>query len=208
MAKWSKDHVAAIGSLKNSTPWSLAKIWLKWRPGGATRGKGRQLVGKVGEWVCGKPAPSRLYPRLCQLRTVRLAPMSKYWTYRSHAGDIGPVILVTCGWWMFGFLHCFIGWLGRETGYRPTDRPAGVLRIVSGALFLGSSDSVQLCRRLVKGCHIRGLSAWSLCRAYVDWCGKRTCHVGRVFPCRVYIDSNRRNSRIWVTACLWHSSHS
>jgi hypothetical protein len=23
--------------------------WLKWRLGGATRGKGRQLVGKVGE---------------------------------------------------------------------------------------------------------------------------------------------------------------
>jgi hypothetical protein len=34
--------------------------WLKWRPGGATRGKGRQLVGKVGEWVCGEPAPPRL----------------------------------------------------------------------------------------------------------------------------------------------------
>jgi hypothetical protein len=40
--------------------WLMAGTWLKWRPGGATRGKGRQLVGKVGEWVCGKPAPSRL----------------------------------------------------------------------------------------------------------------------------------------------------
>jgi hypothetical protein len=26
------------------------------------------------------------------------------------------------------------------------------------------------------------------------------------FPCRVYIDSNHRNSRIWVTACLWPSA--
>jgi hypothetical protein len=34
--------------------------WLKWRPGGATRGKGRQLVGKVRERVCGEPAPPRL----------------------------------------------------------------------------------------------------------------------------------------------------
>jgi hypothetical protein len=33
--------------------------WLKWRSGGATRGKGRQLDGKVGEWVCGEPTPPR-----------------------------------------------------------------------------------------------------------------------------------------------------
>jgi hypothetical protein len=38
----------------------VVKTWLNWRPSGATRGKGRQLVGKVGEWVCGKPAPPRL----------------------------------------------------------------------------------------------------------------------------------------------------
>jgi hypothetical protein len=48
------------GGHRFSTPWSLAKVWLKWRPGGATRGKGRQSVGKVEEWVCGKPTPSRL----------------------------------------------------------------------------------------------------------------------------------------------------
>jgi hypothetical protein len=60
MAEWSKDHVAAIGSLKTQHFVPLAKIWLKWRPGGATRGKGRQLVGKVAEWVCDKPAPPRL----------------------------------------------------------------------------------------------------------------------------------------------------
>jgi hypothetical protein len=60
MAEWSKDHVAAICSLKTQHFGLLAKIWLKWRSDGATRGKGRQLVGKVREWVCGKPAPSRL----------------------------------------------------------------------------------------------------------------------------------------------------
>jgi hypothetical protein len=37
-----------------------AGAWLNWRPGGATRRKWRQLVGKVREWICGKPAPSRL----------------------------------------------------------------------------------------------------------------------------------------------------
>jgi hypothetical protein len=59
VAEWSKDHVAAIGSL-NLKLWLMARTWLKWRPGGANRGKGRQLVGKVGEWVCGKLAPLRL----------------------------------------------------------------------------------------------------------------------------------------------------
>ncbi len=60
MAEWSKDHVAAIGFLKTKNFGLLAKTRLKWRPGGAIRGKWGQLVGKVGEWVCGKPAPSRL----------------------------------------------------------------------------------------------------------------------------------------------------
>jgi hypothetical protein len=142
-------------------------------------------------------------PCLCRLRTVRLTPMSKYWTYRSHAGDMGPVNLVASCWWMFGFLHYFINWLGRETGYGPMDQSAGVLGIVSGALFLGSSDSVQLCRWLVEGCHVQGPPTGSVHRAYVDWYGKHTCHVDRVFPCRVYIDSNHRDSRIWVTACSW-----
>jgi hypothetical protein len=48
----------------------------------------------------------------------------------------------------------------------------------------------------VKGCHVRGPPAGSVRRAYVDWHGKRTCRVGRVSPCRVYIDSNHRDSRI------------
>jgi hypothetical protein len=39
---------------------------------------------------------------------------------------------------MFDFLHYFIGWLGRETLYEPTDRSAGVLGIVSRAPFSGA----------------------------------------------------------------------
>jgi hypothetical protein len=35
---------------------------------------------------------------------------------------------------------------------------------------------------------------------------QKTCRVGQIFPYRVYIDSNHRDSRIWVTACLWQSS--
>jgi hypothetical protein len=42
----------------------------------------------------------------------------------------------------------------------------------------GAVGSVQICWRLAKGCHVRGLSTGSIHRAYVDWCGKRTCRVG------------------------------
>jgi hypothetical protein len=38
----------------------ITETWLNWRPGGTIRGKWRWLVGKVGEWICGKPAPPRL----------------------------------------------------------------------------------------------------------------------------------------------------
>jgi hypothetical protein len=48
----------------------------------------------------------------------------------------------------------------------------------------------------VEGCHVWGLPSGSVHRAYVYWCGKHTCCVGWVFPCRVYIDSNRHDSRI------------
>jgi hypothetical protein len=59
---------------------------------------------------------------------------------------MGPVSLVAYCRQMFDFLHYFIGWLRRETGYGPVDQTDDVLWIVSGALFLKSNDSVELCR--------------------------------------------------------------
>jgi hypothetical protein len=79
-------------------------------------------------------------PRLCQLRTVRLAPVCKYWTYRSHADDMDPINLIVSHRQELGLRPCFISWFGREAGYGPVDRSVGVLWIVSGALFLGSSE--------------------------------------------------------------------
>jgi hypothetical protein len=35
-------------------------------------------------------------PLLCRLRTVRLAPVSKYWTYWSHIGDMCLVSWCSC----------------------------------------------------------------------------------------------------------------
>jgi hypothetical protein len=52
----------------------LTKTWLKWRPGGAIRGKWGQLVGKVEEWICGKPAPPRLYPPPVSIKDRLVGP--------------------------------------------------------------------------------------------------------------------------------------
>jgi hypothetical protein len=47
-----------------------------------------------------------------------------------------------------------------------------------------------------QGRHVRGLPTESVRRACVDWSGKCMWHVDQVFPCRVYIDSNRHDSQI------------
>jgi hypothetical protein len=39
MVEWSKDHMVVIGSLKLNTLGLITETWLKWRPGGALRGK-------------------------------------------------------------------------------------------------------------------------------------------------------------------------
>jgi hypothetical protein len=87
---------------------------------------------------------------------------------------------------------------GRETRYRTADRSVVVLWIMSGALFLGSSGSVHRCwwlhERLLYVDHMRYI--WL--RATREPSMESVWHVGRAFPCRVYIDSNHRDSRIWV----------
>jgi hypothetical protein len=49
--------VVAIGSLPLNTFSLVVKTWLNWRPSEVIRGKWRQLVGKVGDCICGKLAP-------------------------------------------------------------------------------------------------------------------------------------------------------
>jgi hypothetical protein len=118
---------------------------------------------------------------------------------------------IVCRWYGFGkpssrpstegwlCLYCFIDWLRRETGYGPMDQSAGVLMIVSGALFLDSSGPTQLCwwlrERLLYVDHMRYVWSGTICGPSVGymWCA------GRVFPCMVYINSNHRDYRIWVS---------
>jgi hypothetical protein len=93
--------------------------------------------------------------------------------------------------------------LEEKLGGGPTDHSI-VLGVVSGALFLGSG---RVRPTLLMACE-RLLRTWTTHRKRtrgirgLTW--KRMCHVYRVFPCRVYIDSNHRDSRIYVT--LVHGS--
>jgi hypothetical protein len=129
-------------------------------------------------------------------------------------------VLITCRWYRPGKPSSWSSsraWLtppaslagsGEKLGTDPRIGQPACCGLCWEPFFLGAVESVQIYRRLAKGCHIWGLPTGSVRRAYVDWRGKRMCRVGRVFPCWVYIDSNRRDSRIWVTACLCQSSRS
>jgi hypothetical protein len=158
-----------------------------------SEGKDRESVVAILRFLCGSPC-------LCRLRIEGLIPVSKYWTYRSHAGDYGPskpsswlpTYALLCS-------HCFIGWLGRETGYGPVDRSAGVLWIVSGALFSGTVALLNSVGDCVKGCHIRGLPVGSVRRAYMGWRRKRTCRVGRVAKNSQLLDMQGYKGFIWLS---------
>jgi hypothetical protein len=65
----------------------LDKIETGW---GCLGGPVEHSEGKGGESVVA------ILRFLCRLRTEGLVPMSKYRTYRSHAGDMGPVSLLDC----------------------------------------------------------------------------------------------------------------
>jgi hypothetical protein len=65
------------------------------RPGGTLRWKVEDRQLERSGCVMWQVGTSKdVAPRLCRLRTDGLAPASKYWTYRSHTRDMGPVSLV------------------------------------------------------------------------------------------------------------------
>jgi hypothetical protein len=93
--------------------------------------------------------------------------------------------------------------LGEKLCGRPTDRPAGMLGIISGVLFLESGrvrpTLLSQCERLphtgtAYGKHTYGVRGPDQ-EAYVSCVSS--------FPCRVYIDSNHHDSQMLVTTCLW-----
>jgi hypothetical protein len=80
--------------------------------------------------------------------------------------------------------------LGEKLGGGPTDRSAGVLEIVLGALFLRSNRIRPTLLGQRERLPRTGIVRRKHMSAYVDWHGKHTCCVYQVFHYKVYIDSN------------------
>jgi hypothetical protein len=78
--------------------------------------RGDNWLGRSGSGYVVSQHLQGCSPRLCQLRTVRLAPMSKYWTYRSHTGDMNPVNLVVGHRQKLG-LRPLLHWLAQERSW-------------------------------------------------------------------------------------------
>jgi hypothetical protein len=117
--------------------------------------------------------------------------------YRSHAGDMGPISLVA-GCRQRVALPPLLQLLAQERNWVRTRGSVSrrVVDCVRSPFFSGTVALSIAVDNFAKGCHVWGLPTGSVRWTYVGWRGKRMCHVGQVFPGRVYIDSNRRDSRI------------
>jgi hypothetical protein len=163
---------------------------------------GEPLVGKVGEYDVESRHLQGCSPHLCRLRAEGLVPTCKYWIYQSHARDMGPVSLVADCQQKLIFSP-LLHWLLWERSYVWTRRP--VSRHAVGWVGSPSSQYQWICSNLL-------MTTWRLtmhwpCDIRMVWDHMRTERGMRVaywsgFPYRVYINSNRRDSQIWVTACL------
>jgi hypothetical protein len=168
----------------------------------------RPLDGKVGEWYVESRHLQGCSPRLCRLRTDVLAPASKYWAYRSHASVMGLVSLVDSCQQKLDFSP-LLHWLFWERSWVWTRGSVKhcVVDCVGSPSSRGSG-SIQICwwlrERLLYVNHVRYVWSRAICGPSVE----NVWRIGRVFPCRVYIDSNHSDSRIWVTTCSWQSSRS
>jgi hypothetical protein len=85
-----------------------------------SEGKGVENVVAIPRFLCG-------IPRLCRLRTEGMIPMSKYWTYLSHADDMGPVSLVVCHQQVLG-LSALLQWLCWEQNWGGSHGPLSLAK--------------------------------------------------------------------------------
>jgi hypothetical protein len=140
---------------------------------GPLGGKQRQLVGKFGKWYVARRHLQSCSPHLCQLWTDGLAPVSKYWTYRSHAGVYGPS--KPSSWSPTGAWITPTASLVGSGEKLDTDPRAGqpaCCGLCREAFFLGVVGSVQICRCLTKGCYM--WTTWDTYGpgSYADWVWK------------------------------------
>jgi hypothetical protein len=121
-------------------------------------------------------------PRLCQLRTNGLILVSKYWTYRSHIGDMGPISLVAGCQQMIDFAPtASMVVLGEKLGTNPLIDQPTCCGLCLEPCFSGAVDILNSVDDYTKGCY--ALTIWDTydLRPYVDWAWD-TCGVLVGFP--------------------------
>jgi hypothetical protein len=137
---------------------------------GPVGGKGRPSVGKVGEWyVEGRHLQSYI-PRLCRLRTDGLIPASKYWTYWSHVGDMGPVSLVdSCQQKLIFSPTASLAIVGEKLGTDLRIRRSSSCELCQEPFFSGVVDLYKSVDDFTKVCYT--LTVWdTYCLGpYADW---------------------------------------
>jgi hypothetical protein len=174
---------------------------ISWDREGSLRESEGPWIGKGGESDVVNRHLQCCSPRLFRLRTDGLAPASMYWTYGSHAGDMCPVnrcSLLPTDAWLFPTASMDVvrkklvtdPWIGME------------------ALFLRSSGFVQIYWWLWERLPHAGTTRRKRMSGVRELAQITYVSCVSGFPSTVYIDSNHRNSRIWVTACLWLSTRS
>jgi hypothetical protein len=142
---------------------------------------GGPSVGKGGEWDVENRHLQGCSPRLCHLRTDGLAVVSKYWTYWSHAGDMCPInrcSLLPIDDWLFPTASISV--VEEKLGTDPRISQSACCGLGWEPFFLGAVDPFNSIDDFVKGCHLLGLPTGSVQVAYMDWRGKRTCHVYQI----------------------------
>jgi hypothetical protein len=139
--------------------------WITWDWVGPLGGKCRTIGWEGRGVVLASRHLQGDSPYLCQLRTDGLAPVSEYWTYRSHAGDMGSVNLVTYYRQMLDFHYCFNDCVGRETGWRTYGSLSRVGGCV-GSPFIRSSRVhpilMMACERLPRTCTAHRKHMWGI----------------------------------------------
>jgi hypothetical protein len=168
----------------------------------------RWFCHKVREWYVASRHLQDCSLRLCRLRTDGLALMSKYWTYRSHAGDMGPVsLVVSCQQKVSFSPTTSLVDSGEKLGTNPRIGQTSCCGLCRDPFFSGAVTLLNSVDDCVKDCYMWTMWDTFGLGPYTDWAWKAcgVLVVGPVFPCRVYTDLNRCDSRIWVLfVCVIH----
>jgi hypothetical protein len=119
--------------------------------------------------------------RLCRLRTVRLASASKYWTYRSHVGDMGIVSQVVGCQQELTFPHYSLAVVGEKLGTDPRIGRPSCCGLCREPFFSGAVDLFKFVDDGTKGCYM--WTTWDTYGrgAYAGWEWK-ACGVLVGFP--------------------------